>query len=153
MVNRKSVGISFADVGKDVQVIEPTNIYGAVVGDNVFIGPFCEIQSDTFIGSRTRVQSHTFICSFVEIGEDCFIGHGVMFINDRFKNGGPARGDKKLWERTRIGNNVSIGSNSTILPVKIVSNVVVGAGAVVTKDILSPGVYAGNPAIKIKGLR
>lgn len=152
MVNRKSVGISFADVGKDVQVIEPTNIYGATVGDNVFIGPFCEIQSDTFIGSRTRVQSHTFICSLVEIGEDCFIGHGVMFINDRFQNGGPARGDKKLWERTKIGNNVSIGSNSTILPVKIVSNVVVGAGTVVTKDILSPGVYAGNPAIKIKGL-
>jgi len=152
MVIRKSVGINFANVGKDVQVIEPTNIYGATAGENVFIGPFCEIQSDTYIGSRTRVQSHTFICSFVEIGEDCFIGHGVMFINDRFQNRGPARGDKKLWERTKIGNNVSIGSNSTILPVEIVSNVVVGAGTVVTKDILSPGVYAGNPAIKIRDL-
>ena len=139
-------------MGKDVQVIEPTNIYGATAGDNIFIGPFCEIQSDTYIGSRTRVQSHTFICSFVEIGEDCFIGHGVMFINDRFQNGGPARGVKNLWERTKIGNNVSIGSNSTILPVEIVSNVVVGAGTVVTKDILSPGVYAGNPAIKIRDL-
>jgi acetyltransferase-like isoleucine patch superfamily enzyme len=152
VVIRRSVGISFANVGEDVQVIEPTNIYGATAGDNVFIGPFCEIQSDTYIGSRTRVQSHTFICSFVEIGEDCFIGHGVMFINDRFQNRGPARGDKKLWEKTKIGNNVSIGSNSTILPVEIVSNVVVGAGTVVTKDILSPGVYAGNPAIKIKDL-
>lgn len=152
MVTRKLVGISFSKVGKEVQVIEPTNIYGATVGDNVFIGPFCEIQSDTFIGSRTRIQSHTFICSLVEIGEDCFIGHGVMFINDRFQNGGPARGDRDLWEKTRVGDNVSIGSNATILPVEIVSNVVVGAGSVVTRDILIPGVYVGNPASKIKDL-
>ena len=152
MVIRKLVGISFAKVGKDVQVIEPTNIYGATVGDGVFIGPFCEIQSDTFIGNRTRIQSHTFICSLVEIGEDCFIGHGVMFINDRFQNGGPARGNSNLWENTKIGDNVSIGSNVTILPVEIVSNVVVGAGSVVTRDILIPGIYVGNPASKIKDL-
>ena len=73
-----------------------------------------------------------------------------MFINDKFKEGGPAKGDKKLWDNTYIGNNVSIGSNSTILPVKITDNVIIGAGSVVTKDILMPGVYAGNPAIKIK---
>ena len=152
MVIRKLVGISFAKVGKDVQVIEPTNIYGATVGDGVFIGPFCEIKSDTFIGNRTRIQSHTFICSLVEIGEDCFIGHGVMFINDRFQNGGPARGNSNLWENTKIGDNVSIGSNVTILPVEIVSNVVVGAGSVVTRDILIPGIYVGNPASKIKDL-
>jgi acetyltransferase-like isoleucine patch superfamily enzyme len=150
MVLRKSIGVSFASVGKDVHVIEPTNVYGSEVGDNVFIGPFCEIQSDTYIGNRTRIQSHTFICSFVEIGDDCFIGHGVMFVNDRFRNGGPARGDRSLWETTKIGNNVSIGSNTTILPVKIVSNVVVGAGSVVTKDILVSGIYAGNPATKIR---
>jgi acetyltransferase-like isoleucine patch superfamily enzyme len=152
MVTRKSVGISFTNVGKEVQVIEPTNIYGATVGDDVFIGPCCEIQSDTFIGNRTRIQSHTFICSLVEIGEDCFIGHGVMFINDRFQNGGPARGDRSLWEKTKIGDNVSIGSNATILPVEIASNVVVGAGSVVTRDILIAGIYAGNPASKIKDL-
>lgn len=152
MVLRKSIGVRFASVGKDVHVIEPTNVYGSVVGDNVFIGPFCEIQPDTYIGNRTRIQSHTFICSFVEIGDDCFVGHGVMFVNDRFRNGGPARGDKSLWETTKIGNNVSIGSNTTILPVKIVSNVVVGAGSVVTKDILVSGIYAGNPATKIRDI-
>lgn len=150
MFTRKSVEVSFAKVGKDVQIIEPTNIYGATVGDNVFIGPFCEVQSDTFIGNRTRIQSHSFVCSLVEIGEDCFIGHGVMFINDRFQNRGPARGDSNLWEKTIVGNNVSIGSNATILPVEIVSHVVVGAGSVVTRDLLIPGVYVGNPATRIK---
>ena len=72
-----------------------------------------------------------------------------MFINDLFAEGGPARGNKTLWKSTTIGNNVSIGTNATILPVTIVDNVVIGAGAVVTKDILVPGVYAGNPARKL----
>ena len=71
-----------------------------------------------------------------------------MFTNDKFKNGGPARGNQSFWLKTLIGNNVSIGSNSTILPVEIVSNVIIGAGSVVTRDILVPGIYAGNPAIK-----
>ena len=69
-----------------------------------------------------------------------------MFINDLFETGGPAKGRKDLWRSTRIGNNVSIGTNATILPVTICDNVVVGAGAVVTKDISTPGIYAGNPA-------
>jgi acetyltransferase-like isoleucine patch superfamily enzyme len=86
----------------------------------------------------------------VSIGDDCFIGHGVMFINDLFAKGGPARGDKTLWKETKIGNHVSIGSNATILPVTICDNVVIGAGAVVTKNITEPGVYVGNPAKKIK---
>ena len=75
-----------------------------------------------------------------------------MFINDKFKKGGPAGGDTKLWESTEIGDHVSIGSNATILPVKICNHTVIGAGAVVTKDILEPGIYAGNPAKKIKSL-
>ena len=96
------------------------------------------------------MQSHSFICSLVNIGEDCFVGHGVMFVNDTFSTGGPARGDKTKWKATSIGRNVSIGSNATILPVKVCDGTIIGAGAVVTKDILSPGVYAGNPAVLIK---
>ena len=98
------------------------------------------------VGARSRVQSHAFICELVTIGEDCFIGHGVMFINDTFASGGPARGQKELWRETVIGNRVSIGSNATILPVRIADDVVIGAGSVVTKDITAPGSYAGNPA-------
>jgi acetyltransferase-like isoleucine patch superfamily enzyme len=98
------------------------------------------------IGARTRVQSHAFVCELVTIGEDCFIGHGVMFINDTFATGGPARGRKDLWRSTTIGNRVSVGSNATILPVKICDDVVIGAGAVVTGDITVSGSYVGNPA-------
>lgn len=138
--------------GSDVKVVQPVNMYGCKIGNNCFIGPFCEIQKDVVIGDRTKVQSHTFICELVTIGNDCFIGHGVMFINDPFIKGGPARGDKTLWRSTNIGNNVSIGSNATLLAVSICDNVVVGAGAVVTKDIKEPGVYAGNPAKLIRPL-
>src|SRR4051812_37070827 len=83
--------------GKDVKVVEPANIYGCSIGDNCFVGPFVEIQKTVTIGKRTKVQSHTFICEMVTIGDDCFIGHGVMFINDAFTSGGPAMGDKTKW--------------------------------------------------------
>jgi acetyltransferase-like isoleucine patch superfamily enzyme len=132
--------------GTGVKVVEPVNLYGCRIGEGCFIGPFVEIQRNVSIGSRTKVQSHSFICELVTIGDDCFIGHGVMFINDLFGTGGPAGGDKEKWKSTRIGNKVSIGSNATILPVTICDGVVVGAGAVVTKDIVKPGIYAGNPA-------
>ncbi|MGN6477942.1 MAG: acyltransferase [Flavipsychrobacter sp.] len=145
----KIVDVAF---GENVKVVEPVNIYGCRIDDDCFIGPFTEIQKDVVIGKRTKVQSHSFICELVTIGDDCFIGHGVMFINDLFAKGGPARGDKSLWKETCIGNHVSIGSNATILPVNICDHVVVGAGAVVTKNITEPGVYAGNPAKKIKSL-
>lgn len=138
--------------GENVSVITPSNLYGCTIHDDVFIGPFVEIQSDVVIGKRTRVQSHSFICSLVNIGEDCVIGHGVMFINDTFATGGPARGDQNLWKKTTVEDNVSIGSNATILPVKICSNVVIGAGAVVTSDIEASGIYAGCPAKKIRDL-
>lgn len=132
--------------GENVTVVQPVNLYGCIVGSECFIGPFVEIQKDSKIGCRTRIQSHSFVCGHVEIGDDCFIGHGVMFINDLFLNGAPARGDASLWKETKIGSNVSIGSNATILPIEICDNVVVGAGSVVTKDIINPGVYFGNPA-------
>jgi acetyltransferase-like isoleucine patch superfamily enzyme len=141
-----SIGLVNVAFGSNVTIVQPCNIYGCSISDDVFVGPFVEIQKDVSIGARTRIQSHTFICEFVTIGQDCFIGHGVMFINDRFTNGGPARGDKNLWCPTSIGNNVSIGSNATIMPVSICDRVVIGAGAVVTRNLLVPGVYAGNPA-------
>jgi acetyltransferase-like isoleucine patch superfamily enzyme len=144
--------IKNVNFGQDVKVVEPVNIYGCSIGDNCFVGPFVEIQKDVFIGKRTKIQSHTFICELVTIGDDCFIGHGVMFINDLFQKGGPAQGDKSLWMSTKIGNQVSIGSNATILPVDICAKVVIGAGAVVTKNITKPGIYAGNPAKLIKEL-
>ena len=133
-------------MGTNVTIISPSNIYGCFLDDDVFIGPFVEIQKNVSIGKKTRVQSHSFICELVTIGDDCFIGHGVCFVNDKFTNGGPANGDKTLWSKTTIGNNVSIGSNSTLLPVNITDNVVIGAGSVVTKDINVQGVYFGNPA-------
>ena len=132
--------------GENVKVVQPVNLYGCTIGDNCFIGPFNEIQKNVTIGNGTKVQSHSFICEYVTIGENCFIGHGVMFINDPFISGGPARGDKTKWRSTRIGNNVSIGSNATLMPVEICDNVVIGAGAVVTKNITESGIYAGNPA-------
>jgi len=138
--------------GKNVSVVQPVNMYECMIGDDCFIGPFVEIQRNVKIGNRCRIQSHTFICEMVTIGDDCFISHGTMFINDPFLIGGPARGDKDFWRPTLVGNNVSIGTNSTILPVKLVDNVVIGAGAVVTKDVLEPGIYAGNPARLIRRL-
>lgn len=137
--------------GDGVKVIAPCNLYECILGDGVFVGPFVEIQSGTKIGARTRIQSHSFICSLVEIGEDCFIGHGVMFINDLFSNGFPSPSSDG-WKPTKIGNQVSIGSNATILPVNICDGVVIGAGSVVCKDITERGIYAGNPAKKIRDL-
>lgn len=142
--------IKDVDLGARVKIVEPCNIYGCTLADDVLVGPFVEIQSDVLVGARTKIQSHSFVCSLVSIGEDCFIGHGVMFVNDTFTLGGPAGGDRSRWKETTIGNRVSIGSNATILPVTICCNSVIGAGAVVTKDITEPGVYAGNPAKLLK---
>jgi acetyltransferase-like isoleucine patch superfamily enzyme len=141
-----NVGVRDVVFGARVKIVEPCNLYGCEIGDDCFIGPFTEVQKSVRIGARTRVQSHAFVCELVTIGEDCFIGHGVMFINDTFAAGGPARGRKELWRSTTIGNRVSVGSNATILPVKICDDVVIGAGAVVTRDITVSGSYVGNPA-------
>lgn len=140
-------------VGDGVTIVEPTNLYECKLGDGVFVGPFCEIQRNVTIGARSRVQSHSFVCELVTIGDDCFVGHGVMFVNDRFSTGGPARGDTSLWESTTIGNRVSIGSNATIMPVSICDDVVIGAGSVVVRDITEPGSYAGNPARQLRTSR
>ena len=137
--------------GKNCTIIHPVNLYECKLGDNVFVGPFVEITKGVEIGSNTRISSHSFICELVIIGKNCFIGHGVMFTNDKFKSG-KLGGGKKNWLPTCIGDNVLIGSNSSILPVKIVSGSVIGAGSVVTKDIKKKGIYAGNPAKLVRKL-
>ncbi|RYG50531.1 MAG: N-acetyltransferase, partial [Chitinophagaceae bacterium] len=100
--------------GTGVNVVTPVNIYGCRIGNDSFVGPFTEITKGVVIGERTKIQSHSFICEMVTIGNDCFIGHGVVFINDLFTEGRPARGDRSKWKPTSIGNNVSIGSNATM---------------------------------------
>jgi len=136
--------------GENVKVVEPVNMYDVTIGNNCFIGPFVEIQKGVEIGDNTKIQSHSFICEMVTIGKNCFISHGAMFINDTFSDGGPAGGDQTKWKATKIGNHVSIGTNATILPVEICDHVVIGAGSVVTKNITTAGIYAGNPAKKMQ---
>jgi acetyltransferase-like isoleucine patch superfamily enzyme len=150
-VKLRTVGLVDVRFGDNVIVIEPANLYGCEIGDDTFVGPFVEIQRGAKIGKRCRIQSHAFICDLVTIGDDCFISHGAMFINDLFGNGGPA-GDPQLWRATKIGNHVSVGTNTTILPVQICDHAVIGAGAVVTKDVTEPGIYAGNPARLLRSL-
>ena len=140
------VSIRNVEFGQNVTVVQPSNLYDCRIGDDCFIGPFVEIQKRVTVGNRCRIQSHAFLCELVTIGDDCFISHGAMFINDLFASGGPARGDQSKWKSTRIGNRVSIGTNATILPVNICDDVVIGAGSVVTKDVTEPGLYCGNPA-------
>lgn len=146
----KEIDVRAVTTGKNVVIMQPSNLYECRLGDDCFVGPFVEIQKGVVIGNNCRIQSHSFICELVSIGDDCFIGHGVMFINDTFSDGKPAAGDQNKWKKTNIGNNVSIGSNATILPVNICDGVVIGAGAVVTKDIKKKGSYAGNPAKLLK---
>ena len=88
----KQVGIRNVTFGKAVTVVEPANLYDCEIGDGCFVGPFVEIQGEVVIGKRTRIQSHAFICALVTIGNDCFVSHGAMFVNDLFKAGAPAGG-------------------------------------------------------------
>lgn len=131
-------------IHESVQIIEPVNLYGCDLKENVFVGPFVEIQTNVTVGKNSRIQSHSFICSAVVIGEDCFIGHGTVFVNDKFSNN--KVNYERDFEETIINDNVIIGSNATILPVEICSGAIIGAGSVVTKNINKPGKYAGNPA-------
>jgi len=148
----RSVGVVDVTFGENVTIVEPVNLYGCTIGDGTAIGPFVEIQRGAVIGNRCRIQSHAFICDMVTIGDDCFISHGAMFINDPFAIGGPGMRNREVWRPTRIGNHVSIGTNATILPVSICDGVVIGAGSVVTRDISEAGIYAGNPARLLRRL-
>lgn len=146
------VGIVNVSFGERVKIVRPVNLYGCKLGDDCFVGPFVEIQNDVVIGPRTRVQSHAFICELVTVGSDCFISHGAMFINDRMSSGKPAFGARETWGRTVLGDRVIVGTNATILPVSICADVMIGAGSVVTADIVKPGIYAGNPARWLRAL-
>ena len=147
----RKAGIVDVEFGQDVNVVEPVNLYGCTIGDGSFIGPFVEIQKGAIIGKRCRIQSHAFICELVTIGDDCFISHGAMFINDLFELGAPGASPEQ-WQPTKIGNRVSVGTNATILPVTVCDHVVIGAGTVVTKNITVSGIYAGNPARLLRKL-
>ena len=129
-------------IGEGTKVWNFVNMYECEVGRDSMIGTFVEIQNGVKIGDRTRVQSHTFICELVTIGDDCFVGHGVMFINDTE----PPQPDRSKWKETVVEDGVSIGSNATILPVRIGKGAMIGAGAVVTKDVPPGAVVAGVPA-------
>jgi acetyltransferase-like isoleucine patch superfamily enzyme len=146
-------GIVDVRFGENVRVVAPVNLYGCTIGDDCFIGPFVEIQRNVVIGRACKIQSHAFVCELVTIGDDCVISHGAKFINDPFAIGGPARGDRRIWRSTTLGRHVSVGTNATILPVSICDHVVIGAGAVVTRDIVEPGIYAGNPARLLRRLK
>ena len=150
-MERKQTGVRNVTCGDNVIVYESVNLYDCVLGNGVFVGPFVEIQGNTRIGDESKIQSHTFICEYVTLGERCFIGHGVMFANDMFRDGKP-NADRNSWGRITVGNDVSIGSGATILAVSICDGVVIGAGSVVTKSITEKGVYAGNPARLLRRL-
>lgn len=139
-------------LGKNVKIHGFVNLYGCEIGDDSRIGVFVEIQKQAVIGKRVKVQSHSFICSGVVVEDEAFIGHGVMFINDAFprstREDGALQGEED-WTcvPTRIGRRAAIGSNATILcGVTVGECALVGAGAVVTKDVPPYAVVAGNPA-------
>lgn len=149
MTVKKKISIKNVKFGKNVTIIQPVNLYGCIIGDNCFIGPFVEIQKNVLVGNNCRIQSHTFICENTTIGNNCFIGHSVAFINDKFLKNKilPKTGP---FLKTKIGNNVLIGSNSTIMPIDIDKNVTIGAGSVVTKNCKKNSIFVGNPARILK---
>lgn len=139
-------------IAKGVKIPYPklVNLYGCKLKSGVFVGPFVEIQKGAVVGKNSRISSHTFICEGVEVGENVFVAHGVTFINDLFSDN---KGRDWNLRKTEIGNNVKIGSNSTILPVKIGENSIIGAGSVVSKNVPKNTIVCGNPAKKIKSLK
>lgn len=143
-------------LGRDVKIYSFVNLYGCRVGDETRIGTFVEIQKGASVGARCKISSHTFICEGVEIEDEVFVGHGVMFINDRRPraarpDGTPQTEEDWTLERTRVRRGASIGSNATILcGVEVGAGSLVGAGAVVTRDVPAGAVVAGNPARVIR---
>jgi acetyltransferase-like isoleucine patch superfamily enzyme len=147
--HRLIVDVTF---GENVHVHSFTNLYGCRIGDNTRIGPFVEIQRGAVIGANCKIQSHSFVCEGVELGDDVFIGHGVMFINDKFPRATTDEGVLQTdtdWTllRTAIGSGASIGSGAVLLGgIRIGEHALVGAGAVVTRDVAGGETVVGNPA-------
>jgi acetyltransferase-like isoleucine patch superfamily enzyme len=144
--------ITEVEFGRNVAVHSFTNLYGCRIGDETRIGPFVEIQRGVAVGPRCKIQSHTFICTGVVIEEDVFVGHGVMFINDRYPRATTSAGDLKSdadWklEPTTVERGAAIGSGAVVLGgLRIGAGALVGAGAVVTRDVAAGSIVTGNPA-------
>ena len=148
--------INNVKLGKDVKIFDFVNLYGCSIDDNSKIGTFVEIQKNASVGKNTKISSHTFICEGVHIGDNVFIGHNVTFINDKYPRSANPDGSMQTeadWSvvETFIKNGASVGSSSTILcGVTVGENAIVGAGAVVTKDVPANTIVAGVPAKVIK---
>lgn len=146
-------------LGENVSLQDFINLYGCRIGDNTKIGPFVEIQRNVTVGKNCKIQSHSFLCEGVRIEDEAFIGHGVMFINDRYPRAATASGALQTeadWKvvPTVIKRGASIGSNATILcGVTVGEGAIVGAGSVVTKDVPPHTIVAGNPAKVIRKIK
>lgn len=149
MISKTAI-VKDSEIGENTNIYEFANVYGAKIGKNCKIGSYVEVQNNVRIGNNVTISSHSFICSLVSIENDVFIAHGVMTINDIYPPSFRRTGTKKHWKKTLIKNGAIIGSNATLFPVVIGENAVVGAGAVVTKDVPDNCVVAGNPAKLIK---
>ncbi len=142
---KKTAIVKDSKVGKGTKIWEFANVYGCDIGDDCNIGSYVEVQNDVKIGHRVTISSHSFICSLVTIEDDVFVGHGVMTINDIHPPSYKRTGSKDQWKKTLIKKGAVIGSNATIFPVTIGENAIVGAGAVVTKDVSDNCAVTGNP--------
>ncbi len=155
-VNDQTQSLNNVQLGENVRIFKFVNAYGCSIDDNSKVGAFVEIQKGASIGKNCKISSHSFICEGVHIADNCFIGHGVMFTNDLFPratnpDGSQQSDDDWILVETFVEKGASIGSNATILcGITIGENAIVGAGAVVTKDVLANSVVVGNPAREIK---